>query len=175
MDERVLKWITALSGILAVAVCVSLYFFPSIHAQALAAESQGQEEYRSSAEDIIVASEPEDSVEEAEDLDGKLKIALPDSVTEDDVSIENDYLTQTVTVRFAGGVEDYFSDYVIRGSSDHIDSLSYYQDGDDGVIVFALDSVCELEQDFKTGGLYLKFLDPHEVYDKVVVVDAGHG
>ena len=33
----------------------------------------------------------------------------------------------------------------------------------------------ELEDSYEPGRLYLEFLSPHDVYDKVVVVDAGHG
>lgn len=41
MDEIVLKWVTVLSGILTVIVCVSVFFFPDIHERAvLAAEQQ---------------------------------------------------------------------------------------------------------------------------------------
>ena len=33
----------------------------------------------------------------------------------------------------------------------------------------------ELKNRFKKGSLYLDFIDPHDIYDKVIVVDAGHG
>ena len=78
-------------------------------------------------------------------------------------------------IRFPGGTEDYFQKYKIRGSSDHIASLSYYKDGEDGVIALTLDKVYELSQKYRKGGLYLDFIDPHDIYDKVVVIDAGHG
>mgnify|MGYP007108044682 CR=1 FL=1 len=43
MDEIVLKWVTVLSGILTVIVCVSVFFFPDIHERAvLAAEQQNE-------------------------------------------------------------------------------------------------------------------------------------
>ena len=63
-------------------------------------------------------------------------------------------------VRFSGGVDDYFETYAIRGSCDHIASLSYYKDGTDGVIALELDQVFELEDSYEPGRLYLEFLGP---------------
>ena len=48
MDEIVLKWVTVLSGILTVIVCVSVFFFPDIHERAVLAPSSK----RKSAEEI---------------------------------------------------------------------------------------------------------------------------
>ena len=100
---------------------------------------------------------------------------MPQDLPEDELEVENDYITQTVYIRFAGGVDDYFEQYGIKGSSDHIASLSYYKDGDEGVIALMLDRVYELSQEYRSGSLYLDFVDPHDIYDKIVVVDAGHG
>ena len=38
-----------------------------------------------------------------------------------------------------------------------------------------MDQVYELDMDYDENYYYFDFLTPHEVYDKVVVVDAGHG
>ena len=78
-------------------------------------------------------------------------------------------------IKFAGGVDDYFEQYAIKGSSDHIASMAYYKDKEEGVIALQLDQVYELKNRFKKGSLYLDFIDPHDIYDKVIVVDAGHG
>ena len=44
-----------------------------------------------------------------------------------------------------------------------------------GVIEISLDSVVELQKTSDEHYIYMDFLTPHEVYDKVVVIDAGHG
>ena len=72
-------------------------------------------------------------------------------------------------------MDDYFEQYAIKGSSDHIASIAYYKDKEEGVIALQLDQVYELKNRFKKGSLYLDFIDPHDIYDKVIVVDAGHG
>lgn len=176
MDEKVLKWVTFLLGILTVVVCGSLFFFPQIHEKSvLAAENrlEWQEAFVNAG--YGEQQNPEEIVEETGGLDAQLKIELPEGITLSDLTIENNYLTQTVSIRIPETVSDYFEKYRVRGSCDHIAALSYYQEGNEGVIVLGLDRVYEVEEDYQDGSLYLDFLDPHEVYDKVVVIDAGHG
>ena len=149
--------------------------FPDVHAKAvLAAEQQMKEEYTGDNAALVSVS-ASDVVEQDKGLDAQLEIGLPQSLSEEQIQIENDYVTQTVYIRFAHGVADYFEDYRIRGSSDHIAALSYYKDGEEGVIALSLDQVYELQSKYETGNLYLDFIDPHDIYDKVVVIDAGHG
>lgn len=173
MDERVLKVVTVLTGLLTALVCVSLYYFPDLHEQEVLAAEQQRE---IGAGNLVTASaNPAEVVENEADLDAQIKIGLPEELQQEEIHIENDYITQTVYIHFAGGVDDYFDEYAIKGSSDHIASLSYYKDGDNGVIALTLDRVYELDEKYESGSLYLDFIDPHDVYDKVVVVDAGHG
>lgn len=173
MDEIVLKWVTVLCGVLTAVVCVSLYFLPDMHArEVLAAEQQVK---IGDADMVVDFVDPEQVVVSDETVDAQLKIGLPVNLKQSELEVENDYITQTVYIRFAGGVDDYFHEYSLKGSSDHIASLSYYKDGADGVIALSLDRVYELEQNYRDGNLYLDFIDPHDIYDKVVVVDAGHG
>ncbi len=172
MDEKVLKAVTVLTGVLTLVVCISLPFLPKLHEkEALAAEKE-QEIGRA---DLVASADPKDVVKKADDISAQIKIGLPQQLTEEQLTIKNDYLTQTVYIRFSGGVDDYFDQYGIQGNCDHIASLFYYRDGDEGVIAFGLDRVYEVEQKFELGNLYLDFVDPHTIYDKVIVIDAGHG
>lgn len=61
------------------------------------------------------------------------------------------------------------------GKSYHIDNLTYESESEYGVIEISLDSVVELQKTSDEHYIYMDFLTPHEVYDKVVVIDAGHG
>ncbi len=177
MDERVLKWVTAFMALLTVTVCVSLFFFPELHERSvLAAENRLlREQMYAGAENAAVEQKPEEIVEQTDDKDAQLKIELPEGIGLSDLTIENYYLTQDVYIRIPKAEEDYFSHYSVQGSCNHISAISYYQEKEEGVIVLGLDRVYELQEDYQNGNLYLNFLEPHEVYDKVVVVDAGHG
>lgn len=96
-------------------------------------------------------------------------------MTPEDVSIENDYLTQTITIKIPGADENYLYNYPMIGKSYHIDNLTYESESEYGVIEISLDSVVELQKTSDEHYIYMDFLTPHEVYDKVVVIDAGHG
>jgi N-acetylmuramoyl-L-alanine amidase len=183
MDEVILKWVTALTGGLAVIVCITLLLLPRVHENAvIAAESLQEADSVTEQEEPVIEDAvevavqmPEEVVETDDEMPAQLKIELPDGVTPDKLEIENNYLTQTVYIHIPGTIKDYFSEYSVRGSCEHISALSYYCKDQEGIIALALDRVYELEESYEDGSLYLDFIDPHEIYDRVIVVDAGHG
>lgn len=176
MEKIILKWVTGCSGFLTVAVCVCLYFFPTIKETMvvepeidLAPEAVVQVQVQQSPTDIV-----EDD-KAAEEYKEQLNIELPEGIDGSDITISNHYLTQTVFVRFDKGVDNYSDNYRVYGSSDYIASVGYYKEGEAGVLEIKLDQVCELSYTYREGFLCMDFIDPHEIYDKVIVVDAGHG
>ena len=85
-------------------------------------------------------------------------------------------MTQTVRIELPQTEVSYFENDPLTGSSNHIDNLSYaVSKGSSGLIEITMDQVYELDMDYDENYYYFDFLTPHEVYDKVVVVDAGHG
>jgi N-acetylmuramoyl-L-alanine amidase len=183
MDEVILKWVTALTGGLTVIVCITLLLLPSAHENAvIAAESLQEADSVTEQEEPVIEDAvevavqmPEEVVETDDEMPAQLKIELPDGVTPDELEIENNYLTQTVYIHIPGTIKDYFSEYSVKGSCEHISALSYYCKDEEGIIALSLDRVYELEESYEDGSLYLDFIDPHEIYDHVIVVDAGHG
>lgn len=188
MEKKILRMTTVCSGFVTLLTCLSLYFFPGIK-ETLAAEPEigivpenrvevtvqqpGQIQVPGQIQQPSNDGTKEDAT--ADDYMDKLNIQLPEGVHGGLVKITNDYLTQTVTVRFAKGVDDYSEKYKVFGSSDYIASLGYYRDGDAGVLEIQLDQVCELRYTYRENYLCIDLMDPHEIYDKVIVVDAGHG
>jgi N-acetylmuramoyl-L-alanine amidase len=188
MDKIILKWVTALTGGLTVVVCITMMLLPKLHKDAvLAAETDQEEASVTEEEELppeaavsvepVVVSTPEEIVETDESMPAQLRIELPEGVTQEELVIENSYLTQTVYIRIPCESRDYFSDYQVKGSCEHISAISYYRDSDgqEGVIALSLDRVYELDETYEDGSLYLDFINPQEIYDRVVVIDAGHG
>lgn len=101
----------------------------------------------------------------------QLRVELPPGMAEDEVIIKNDYVKQLVTIQIPGVEKDYFSSHPVLGRSNCIDDLYM----DHGVIEITMDAVFEVESTVRGGYLYVDFLTPQQVYDKVVVIDAGHG
>lgn len=196
MDEKVLKWVAGAFGILTAAVCISLFYLPGLQNKyfwagradsqgeaALTAEREAEEENVQEIADAK-ALEPETQVSGETgkvETDGsvgegaQLVIDIPDGIRSNEVTVENDYWNRMVYVKFPGAGEDYFSKYHVKGSSDGINEITYYQQGQDGVLAFAVDRIYGVTQECDQTELYLALEDPKEAYDAVVVVDAGHG
>ena len=149
MERKILNWVTGCLGVITLLVCACLYFLPNIkQTLVLAAEI---------ATDVKV-QEMDIQIQENETVgreQKQLNIELPENTEGKDISIINDYFTQTVYVRFAHGVDNYSDHYVIRGSSNHISNLSYYKEGEAGVLEIALDKICEIAYSYKEGFLCL--------------------
>ncbi len=164
MEEKVLK---ISSGILAVTIVAALILFSQFSD---AYEVDAGIERMSGLQRLAMYTE---MAEEEGRLDfvQQLRVELPDGMGEKDISIENDYMDQLVTIRIPGVGRDYFMEHPLLGNSWHIDDL--YMES--GVIEITLDSVYEVVSSVEGGYLYLDFRAPSEIYDKVVVIDAGHG
>lgn len=176
MEEKTLKFSAIVLLLLTIVTCVTLPYFPKIRVQ------------REEAKEAQVAEEEYEAGQvEMNDLaivntgggtgsyGGKLSLRLPDGVSEEDIHFINDYVTQTIQITIPGTDEAYFASHPVTGSSNHIDSLSYVQKGEQGLIEIVMDRVYEINTGYENGSFYFDFLTPHEVYDKVVVIDAGHG
>lgn len=175
MDKQVLKWTTAFVAMICIAFCSLSFFLPQIHEQSVLAAQENFELLDTKESPKYEGQNPQDIVFDEENVGAQLKIELPPGIAMEDLRISNDYLTQTIYIKIPVDSEDYFADYSVRGSCDHIAAISYYREGAKGVISFSMDRVFELSQEYEEGYLYLDFVDPHEIFDKVIVVDAGHG
>lgn len=105
----------------------------------------------------------------------QLRLRLPDGVKGSDIVVTNNYLLQTINIEIPNTDSAYFDNYPITGSSKNINSLSYVRESGMGMIAIEMDRVYELKLEYDEEYYYFDFLTPHEVYDKVVVIDAGHG
>ena len=163
MEKKILQWMTTVLGVITVVVCVSLYHMPAMKEQWMLAAEMTE----------TVVGQTMIEIEESEEE--KLYIEIPEGMDGKDIVITNDYVSQTIYIRFKNGVDDYSEKYSVYGSSDHIASMSYYKEGGDGVLAIAMDMLYEISYLYEDGNLCMSFIDPHDIYDKVIVVDAGHG
>ncbi len=164
MEKQILKWTSVCSVVLTVAICISLYYLPSVKDNVVFWSRLIGKETPIEIEDGTAETEKE-----------QLHIELPEGIDGKDITITNDYLTQTIYVKFAQAVENYSENYSVKGGSNHIANMSYYKEGDAGVLAIRLDKVCEISYIYKDGNLCVNIIDPHDIYDKIIVVDAGHG
>lgn len=180
MEEKIARIAAGIMGFMALVIASALFYFPELH---IWAEETAEEQERLKAQreasmtglEMLQYNTANAQEEEDVDFAQQLRVGLPDQVTADEIVIENNYLTQTVTIHIPQAKEDYLYDYPMVGGSSHIDDLIYDIEPEEGIIEIALDSVYEVERTADEHYLYLDFRTPQELYDKVVVIDAGHG
>ena len=177
MEEKVIKFT---AGML---VCITVVFsfmymrLPDVKAWAIARESM---EYQPGEQQTNVQENMSDLVlKDTEIVDEEnhmqLRVALPGGVNGEQIVLNNNYLTQTVRIAIPHTDDSYFENYPITGSSDHIEGLSYAQGKKEDIIEITMDRVYEVVTEYDEQFYYLDFITPQEIYDYVVVVDAGHG
>lgn len=175
IEKKILKWSSVIMLFVMVATIGFLYYFPKIQQSYSVVEDLEDESTQKDDGNMKNAANPEDVVQNLESLEGKLKLELPEDVITSTVSIKSDLLTQMVYISFPTECLDYFSNYSLQGSSDYIASISYYNEDGKGVMAMQMSQLYEIEKEIKDQSVYLSFIDPHDIYDKVIVVDAGHG
>ena len=172
-----MKFATVTAVLLMIIVCVLLPKLPAIHTWAVEREEERIAEAELAEQKITMSDLTIKNTEAADDTEQRqLRLKLPAGVKGSDITISNDYVTQTVRIELPQTEVSYFENDPLTGSSNHIDNLSYaVSKGSSGLIEITMDQVYELDMDYDENYYYFDFLTPHEVYDKVVVVDAGHG
>lgn len=164
MEEKILKLSSAVFTLIIAGAVVILGQFSVVN------KREAKREQMSELQMLAYYTE---QAEEEEDIAFRqqLCLELPAGMTEDKIAIENDYVKQLITIRIPDVEKDYFSNHLLLGRSDYINDLYM----ENGVIEITMDAVYEVKTAVKNGFLYVNFLTPRQVYDKVVVIDAGHG
>lgn len=164
MEEKILKLSSAVFTLIIAGAVVILGQFSVVN------KREAKREQMSELQMLAYYTE---QAEEEEDIAFRhqLRLELPAGMTEDKIAIENDYVKQLITIRIPDVEKDYFSNHPLLGRSDYINDLYM----ENGVIEITMDAVYEVKTAVKNGFLYVNFLTPRQVYDKVVVIDAGHG
>lgn len=181
MEQKLIRIVTGTIFVSAVLAAVGLFYFPDIRLRAeeavfLREQKKTELEEQMSGLEILdynTSNAKEEGREET--FSQQLRLQIPEKVSVTDVTIEDDYVTQTVTITIPQADEEYLYDYPMIGGSNHIDNLTYESHGDHGVVEIVTDEVFELKKSYDGQYIFLDFLTPQEVYDKVVVIDAGHG
>lgn len=175
--EAKIKELSAIAmGVLVVMVAATVLQFFHVNAQG---QLQQERQERQDPEDGMVSGmellDTGVSQEEQEILEHQMQIELPEGVGQEQIRVEEDVLHQRVVIRIPGIEQEYYFEHPLRGSSSHIDDLRLGSENQEGTIEITLDKVYEVEAKVEEAWLYLDFIPPKDRYEKVIVVDAGHG
>ena len=198
MEEKIVRGTSLFIAILTVVMCVCLSDLPKLEVKAsqyVAKQMRARKEREereemwatlsglefldySTRQAMATAEElpkEQQTAGEALDFSQQLRIELPKNRSKDDVTVSNHYVTRTVRIQIRGAGEDYLVRYPMLGNSDNIADLNYFSDENGGTLELSMEHVYELSLDWQEQYLYIDFIEPQEIYDKIVVIDAGHG
>lgn len=176
MDEKAIK-IAAIGMVILTVLCTILMSqMPVIRTRAEEwRENQVAEAEQAAVQIEMTELEMKNTGSTSETAQSQIRLRLPEGIEGEQIEVTNNYLLQTFTIEIPNTDGSYFDSYPIAGSSNHINNLSYAMEDGDGLIAIEMDKVYELKMSYDENYYYFDFLTPHEVYDKVVVIDAGHG
>lgn len=182
MEQRLVKKLTLAFVLLCTAICISLCFLPQFTrwaSQRIAFYRALQEEARMreemSALELMRVHEQEISNVIREKLGESIRMAYMDEGKLSDVIIEEGYLGHEISIFFPGLSESSLNQYPIIGSTKHLKDMKVTEQDGGLRVAFVTDVIVEPVLAKRKGFCYVTLKEPAELYDKIVVVDAGHG
>lgn len=104
-----------------------------------------------------------------------LRVPLPLECKAEDVVIENHYMNQELCILVDGADDDFYEDNAISGNRDMVLEGSYENIRGGVKLRFMLTGIFEYRTIMENNDLYVSFLGPREMYDKIVVIDPACG
>lgn len=169
------------------AVCSFVFFAAAMGMILAVSAGRGEQEPQGAGwetageEPVQEASGPEDDARGGLIFDSGqadtsyLRIPLPEGCRAGDIVIENHYMERKLRVFVPGVREEFYAENSISGNRREIlqGSLAMAEGG--AVLDFQLTGVYECRTILEDEKLYIRFLPPAEVYDRIVVIDPAYG
>lgn len=104
-----------------------------------------------------------------------LKIPMPNGMTIDSVTNEDLYLSKQIKLYLPGNQTSAVNTSTIIQNSSYISKLAVSYTGGSTVITITTTKICGFDYKIENGFLCVAIDTPSKVYDKIVVLDPGHG
>lgn len=177
MEQKVVKFLSLLAiGMMGLCIAV-LVAFPRFHESSLALRERIGEDTGISVLSLLKDNSQLLTLTDDYTMlrEHQLRLGLPGEVGLEDIEMTSNYMAHEISLSIPGIGSTYFYDYPMIGTSDGIEDLRYDVDDHVGRIDILTDHVRECVMTVDGNFLYLDFKKPSEVYDHLVVIDAGHG
>lgn len=100
-----------------------------------------------------------------------LCIPLPETGKAEDITIENHYMDREMCVLLKNVESSFYTEHALGGNYTAVSSGEYTETTDGVMLKFRLDGLYEYRTVYEDGGLYISFLNPRELYGRIVVID----
>lgn len=104
-----------------------------------------------------------------------LCIPLENGIKAENIIIENHYMEKQFWIYIEGTSPHYYAREAISGNITGIEEGNYEYAEDTVLLKFGLNDVYECKSVLEEGKLYIEFVPPRAVYDKIIVIDAADG
>ena len=104
-----------------------------------------------------------------------LCIPLPEGSKAEEITIENHYMDQELYVLIQNVQESFYAEHALMGNRTGVEAGFYHETEDGVALVFELTQVYEYRTVFENNELYISFLNPREIYNRIVVIDPSCG
>lgn len=104
-----------------------------------------------------------------------LRIPLPEKCRAEDIVIENHYMDKELCVVISNAEEDFYTQNAISGNRDAVRQGVYESTPAETRLIFQLTGIFECRTILENNNLYINFLSPREIYNRVVVIDPACG
>lgn len=143
-------------------------------------EGQAGEDGKESEEGLFLSEGAESEFEKLTFFQGEsdtsyLRIPLPKGCRAKDIAIENYYMDQELWILIDGVDGSFYAENTISGNQEMVRQGIYEEDEDGLRLRFKLTGIFEYRTILENNELYISFLNPREVYDKIVVIDPACG
>lgn len=111
------------------------------------------------------------------DKKGSVYIDIPieKGIKADRITIENHYMTQELWIGIEHENEEFYSEQEISGDLTLVEHGSYERDGQRTWLKFKLSGIYECRNILEDKRLFIELVRPKEVFEKIVIIDPGHG
>jgi len=118
-----------------------------------------------------------DSVTNSRYPDDKIIIPLKDSMPEEFVSLEDNYNNREFTFKILGNYKSYYEQNSISNPYYGVKSydVTYDTENYQTILTFKTNSIYGVKYTIESDYIAVSVGKPNEIYDKIVVLDAGHG
>lgn len=180
LEQKLLGWFSVIIIALTVGMCFLVTYFPNLHNVASGLKDTWYLTSSTSGTSVLelmrVNPNMNSTTETVDYLKGhQLRFELPVEYDSSNIEISSSPMEYVVNMTIPGIKSSYVYDYPMIGVTDGIIDITFDSYGEVGYFTFQLDDVKEVRTTYDDRFMYMDFVDPKDVFDYVVVFDAGHG
>ncbi len=104
-----------------------------------------------------------------------LCIPLPENIEAENITIENHYMDRELCIVLSDVDSGYYRTHSLGGNHKDIVDGSFENKGRDCILCLNTKGIFEYKTILEDNELYVSFITPGELYEKIVVIDPSHG